>query len=70
LENKWKMKRRKSDVRLATRHISPGIDLAYRRRPCRLDLNSKRVDGFSATKSEKVLELLATTPDWTIFLEN
>jgi hypothetical protein len=36
----------------------------------KLNLSLRPVAGFLGTEPEKVLELLANTPDWSVFLDD
>jgi hypothetical protein len=53
--------------------IPPGSDLAYRRAAKliaeQIDFELETCQRLFGTEPGKVLELLATTPDWTVFLE-
>lgn len=52
--------------------ITPGSDLAYHRAAKliaeQIEFELETCRRLFGTEPEKVLELLATTPDWTVFL--
>lgn len=54
--------------------IPPGSDLAYRRAAKmiseQIEFELEVCRSMYGTEPEKVLELLATTPDWSIFSED
>ena len=54
--------------------IVPGSDLAYRRAAKliaeQIDFELETCQRLFGTEPEKVLELLAATPDWTVFLDD
>lgn len=54
--------------------IPPGSDLAYRRAAKlvaeQIEFELEICTQLFGTEPEKVIELLANTPDWTVFLED
>lgn len=54
--------------------ILPGSDLAYRRAAKlvaeQVEFELETCRQLYGTEPEKVLELLATTPDWSVFLDD
>jgi hypothetical protein len=54
--------------------IPPGSDLAYRRAAKliaeQVEFELETYRRLFGTEPERVLELLATTPDWTVFLDD
>jgi len=54
--------------------IPPGSDLAYRRAAKlvaeQIEFELETCTRLFGTEPEKVIKLLANTPDWTVFLED
>ena len=54
--------------------IPPGSDLAYRRAAKliteQIEFELETCRQLYGTEPERVLDLLASTPDWTVFLED